>query len=936
MPTVLPLSVTVSKDDLLRITVDYSSMDEPNMPALQLAVNVAFPSIVIDELLTKFGDVQQPSQRHPSQQQHTQSRESLDTPLGLDPHGHLQMASFSVPLELTVCADNVIAGSTGTLDSDDDRPLPNWILPLGVTLPFGELVNVLLHNQHKREEYQKELEQVLVRNVMAVLCDDPSEEFSSTASSPWSRASRNEAHVPRVIPPRIVATDYSTPVKDSRLIVETASTAASTVYPSQPPVVKGPAWSTATNRPVQRSLSRHRSPVTQTTGHRPTHDRFSSTRAPPRLAETTCSDPMPPSSSTLNPHSPEFVPFSQVPLEVDMSRQACSQDWRLHVSSTWNLHSSEFMPREFVPGAAPVMLGEESVMLNLQILFPQATIWTRNDEPKNSVVSKSKSRKKKRAPRWQHREMHGEVTSSSHPAQTTKNDRRTVEHAEAPSQLASLMEVPLSMDVAPSGIDAAVAKSKGLGDKRKRSSSVGAQDGHGYFGRKALSGLRRVSSDSMLCNQQEASPNKNVYMHNLAEIPADSRRRLQLKEQARIELAAPESMLVEGTLLLMARPPHPHRSLQDEDIMVLFDRSLFDTRLEHLESTVPPVALKAQPRPPKTNWNSRQKKCREIVAQKGETATALCSMFKLHHFSQDQLLPEARALHGTLRDFVHNKALVIPVDEAENKDSKRARVVTQIVFEEVAKFLVKYHNHPHGDLQELCRSISDDRDRFASKLIDWVGARDKILPGLLTFVQGSERLAMCTLGRAFSSIVSNAAAVVQPETRIYLRQSSQALECWRIQIPDSMAGLYLGNWQTVVKEKPDADPRSCLDAQTLCQLKVLLLQHPDQSYEQIKTLTCLPAGGCVYTLCKLCQEGPKSICKCTMWLRSRCKLQEIDHLMERKEICMDEVIIPEHLSNMVLGPPSYKATDSGGALNLRQFAFGEITAIATSYAHTKK
>ena len=78
------------------------------------------------------------------------------------------------------------------------------------------------------------------------------------------------------------------------------------------------------------------------------------------------------------------------------------------------------------------------------------------------------------------------------------------------------------------------------------------------------------------------------------------------------------------------------------------------------------------------------------------------------------------------------------------------------------------------------------------------------------------------------------------------------------------------------------------------------------------------------------------MCKCSMWLRSRCKLEEIDQLMERTEIGMDEVIIPEHLSNMVLGPPSYKETDSDGALNLRQFAFGDITAIATSYVGTKK
>merc|ERR1719265_1046636 len=120
----------------------------------------------------------------------------------------------------------------------------------------------------------------------------------------------------------------------------------------------------------------------------------------------------------------------------------------------------------------------------------------------------------------------------------------------------------------------------------------------------------------------------------------------------------------------------------------------------------------------------------------------------------------------------------------------------------------------------------------------------------------------------------------------------------------------------------DIDPRLCTDAQTLYQFKVLLLQKPDQTYERVNILTALPTDGWVYTVCKLCADGPKNICKCQMWLRNHNRPEAIPPLMERDTLSMDEMIVPEQISNMVLGSPSYKDAEADGALNLRQFSYG--------------
>ena len=106
-------------------------------------------------------------------------------------------------------------------------------------------------------------------------------------------------------------------------------------------------------------------------------------------------------------------------------------------------------------------------------------------------------------------------------------------------------------------------------------------------------------------------------LYKLIEIPEDIRRRLHLRTQARIELPAPENLLVEGTVLYVARPPGARKPiLQDEDVKVLFDKNQFDRRMRELESAAQPDACRMQDSLPKKHCNARQRKSREIVAQK--------------------------------------------------------------------------------------------------------------------------------------------------------------------------------------------------------------------------------------------------------------------------------------------------------------------------------
>ena len=110
--------------------------------------------------------------------------------------------------------------------------------------------------------------------------------------------------------------------------------------------------------------------------------------------------------------------------------------------------------------------------------------------------------------------------------------------------------------------------------------------------------------------------------HNLIDVPPAIRQRLHARKQERVDVPAPDDLLVEGTILYVAQLPCAFRSMQDPDVEVLF-RPGFETRMAIMESTTPPMASKGQGPPPKNRWNARQKKCREIVAQKGDKATML-------------------------------------------------------------------------------------------------------------------------------------------------------------------------------------------------------------------------------------------------------------------------------------------------------------------------
>ena len=285
-----------------------------------------------------------------------------------------------------------------------------------------------------------------------------------------------------------------------------------------------------------------------------------------------------------------------------------------------------------------------------------------------------------------------------------------------------------------------------------------------------------------------------------------------------------------------------------------------------------------------------------------------------------------------LRDFAHNKSL-------DTTPDLRATMVMHIVFQEVALFLVKYHNHLDSNLEQLCKDCYTDHERMITFLIDWIDVTPENMPSLWATGDGSERLTKAALGRSFASIVSARAIEATPEKRIFIRESWFVLRCWKIKIPEALAGKYLGNQHTVktfVKNFPDEDCCKCLDAQTVHQFSALLLRRKDQRFEQITPASQLPDGGCIYTMCSVClRNHDNTQCKCYQWLRTCCTADEAPRHMEEVKLNLDEIIIPEHCSNMVLGPPAHTHDESEGALNLRQFSLGRINAVAGSFLDAK-
>ena len=84
----------------------------------------------------------------------------------------------------------------------------------------------------------------------------------------------------------------------------------------------------------------------------------------------------------------------------------------------------------------------------------------------------------------------------------------------------------------------------------------------------------------------------------------------------------------------------------------------------------------------------------------------------------EQIEPECRALQGVLKDLVHNKSLdsSIPTSKDLPKTSKKIALAIHIVFQNVARFLVKHHHKP----DELCADIYDNKERVAEWLIHWM------------------------------------------------------------------------------------------------------------------------------------------------------------------------------------------------------------------------
>lgn len=299
------------------------------------------------------------------------------------------------------------------------------------------------------------------------------------------------------------------------------------------------------------------------------------------------------------------------------------------------------------------------------------------------------------------------------------------------------------------------------------------------------------------------------------------------------------------------------------------------------------------------------------------------------------LVPEVRALRAWLRDFLTNK---IPTLLSKRKDENiRLAIVicaAKHVFHEIGFFTVKYHNNPQGDLVGLQSEVSGDPWRYANIALDWAGA-EKIRPMLQQ---------LDSLGEGFSSTIS--ALIDQaracPERRFYLRRSKHVIPCWRIKIPTSIAGMYFGDWKTVRQLLKQRNPffineDHCIDVQRMYGLTILLVELPGNNWDcSPGPVTQFPSEGWVYTMCRecnVCTQTDDVECHCTRWLHTYSDRNQIES--QRTELPMDEMLMPEHCSDMLLGPPSLCYAKEG-ALNLRQFTSLKVNVLALRFTLARK
>eukprot|EP00746_Dinoflagellata_sp_MGD_P140341 gnl/MRDRNA2_/MRDRNA2_73608_c0_seq1.p1 gnl/MRDRNA2_/MRDRNA2_73608_c0~~gnl/MRDRNA2_/MRDRNA2_73608_c0_seq1.p1 ORF type:complete len:498 (+),score=96.04 gnl/MRDRNA2_/MRDRNA2_73608_c0_seq1:82-1575(+) len=449
--------------------------------------------------------------------------------------------------------------------------------------------------------------------------------------------------------------------------------------------------------------------------------------------------------------------------------------------------------------------------------------------------------------------------------------------------------------------------------------------------------LRRTSSDpSFYSFSSHGLPNEaeDVPLPALEPGQRIIQQWVSAKTQIILDFPKPEALLMEGMVMLLPRPPHNVGGLEDADVEVVGKRECFTRRMNDLAALQPPavewpdniMSIERQ----RAN-NDRQKERQKDREAKIQESRVFCDKFHLKHIPAATLVPEVRALGGYLNDFIKNKVKSRIAKMSESERSSVLLCAAQHVFQEVGLFLRKYHNHPDGDLLQLKRLVECDPGQYTKVVLEWAGADKNGL--MLKAGVPHEFLGQCFAG-TISDLVDQ--ALENPERRRYLRQSRHLIPCWRIKIPISIEGMYIGDSKTVksfLQQVIDSD--QCLDVQRMYKFTIVMIERPGNSWDcKPGPITQFPSGGWVYTTCELCNGRTElTNCKCIRWMRT---FGEITDNMTRTQLPMDEMLIPEHCSGMVLGPPTCKQKEEQGAINLRQFTSLKVNALALGFADLAK
>lgn len=316
-------------------------------------------------------------------------------------------------------------------------------------------------------------------------------------------------------------------------------------------------------------------------------------------------------------------------------------------------------------------------------------------------------------------------------------------------------------------------------------------------------------------------------------------------------------------------------------------------------------------RSPHRKPSGHQKRSAKDVLVKDNCADTLTSGFGLKAIYGEQIDGVFKRLRGQLRNRVLN-----------SKQYSTAQLQLQAVVQDVAQYLVVYHNHPDSGLQKIVSFVEADPVECLRVIKRWFdeGAKSQL---------NIDENSMRAIAEVLLSQVQSLASLAKPEWRRHLRKSLHTLPCWKIPVVRNgpLHNCYSGPFNVVQTILNNTEPEVarqlltdiCLDLRNDKGVHVVATFNDNTKVAQLMPGPADPfPEGALYIGCALCQGVAKADCNCVLWMNELgIEPEERQHF----EFGLDEMLIPAHLDNYVFGQKR-KALDQG-ILNLRKFITSE-------------